>query len=544
MTVSVSAPGSIHSIDHVVFMLQENHSFDNYFGMLNPYRVANNWTTSEDGQQYTVDGIDDKLGTIKVLSDEQTANNQPGFSPFKFTSTCVDDETSSWLESYGQVNRYDFTVNRAINMDGFVHTAEGFGNYCAQNPGRCAGTFTDTTGQRAMGYYDQDFLNYYYYMASQFAVSDRWFTPVSSKSIPNRIATYTGGTTQGLAFNPFNDDGFTTQLNIPTIFGELEAAHKSWKIYYTTTDGHCKDADDCSAGVSAYPATTFTFFQEAHKFLYVPQSGEPCAAPTVGSSAVGDQANSFCIDPTHIAPLDQYFRDVKSGNLPSYAFIEAGYGFNDEHPGSGQSVLAGQMEVAKIVNAFMTSSSWKDSVFFLSYDESGGPYDHVPPVPGHSNDKTNADLATFIPVLSSQNIAVNADDYKPCAKSSDPLHCDLVGDVPGVRTPQDAPAVQGFAAQLGFRVPNMIISPFTRKHYVSHIPMDHTAIDRFVENLFIGPNAHLTNRDLAQPDLLNFFDFSAVPWSTPPTPPAPYQDPAGTDSCHAFSFAPSSPGTN
>ena len=39
-----------------------------------------------------------------------------------------------------------------------------------------------------------------------------------------------------------------------------------------------------------------------------------------------------------------------------------------------------------IVNSFMASPEWKDSVFFLSYDEGGGPYDHVPPVPGHSND--------------------------------------------------------------------------------------------------------------------------------------------------------------
>ena len=82
-------------------------------------------------------------------------------------------------------------------MDGFVHTAEGFAKYCASS-GSCPGKYTDTTGERAMGYYDQEFLNYYYYMASQFAVSDRWFSPISSKSIPNRIATFTGGTTQGL----------------------------------------------------------------------------------------------------------------------------------------------------------------------------------------------------------------------------------------------------------------------------------------------------------------------------------------------------------
>jgi len=81
--------------------------------------------------------------------------------------------------------------------------------------------------------------------------------------------------------------------------------------------------------------------------------------------------------------------------------------------------------------------------------------------------------------------------------------------------------VQGFTAQLGFRIPNMIISPFVRKHYVSHTPMDHTAVIKFVENRFIGSSAHLTARDAAQPNLLEFFDFNNIPWQTPPTPPAP-----------------------
>ncbi len=78
--------------------------------------------------------------------------------------------------------------------------------------------FTDIVGQRAMGYYDQDLLNYYYYMASQFAVSDRWFAPVSSKSTPNRIATMTGGTTQGLVKDPFVDDAVNGPLELKRSF--------------------------------------------------------------------------------------------------------------------------------------------------------------------------------------------------------------------------------------------------------------------------------------------------------------------------------------
>ncbi len=535
-TVTVATPGSLNSIDHVIFMLQENHSFDNYFGMLNPYRGANHRNVGDDGTIYTVDGIDDKLGSISNQDDQGNS-----YSPFKLTSTCVDDMTSSWLESYGDVSRYDFSPTRAINMDGFVHTAEGFAKFCTESSsGQCAGTFTDTTGQRAMGYYDESTLNYYYDMASQFAVSDRWFTPVSSKSIPNRIATYTGGTTRGLVLDPFRDDGVTSQLATPSIFKELDSVGVSWKIYYTVTLGGCFDEDDCSSVNNAnYPATTFSSFEDSYKYLYIPSKSADgttaaCVAPAVGSSAVGDPSNSFCIDPNHIAPLSHYKRDVANNKLPAYAFIEAGYGVNDEHPGSGQSVLTGQAQVASIVNALMNSSSWKDSVFFLAYDEAGGPYDHVPPVPHHSNDWTNPSLGSLTDIA---GIAVNADSLNPCAPpapGTPTTYCDVPAGDPGASS-SDAAAQQGFAAQLGFRVPNMVISPFTRKHYVSHTPMDHTAIVKFVENRFIGPNAHLTNRDAAQPDLLEFFDFTRAPWSVPPTPQVPF---SSTSSCHSASFAP------
>jgi phospholipase C len=65
----VNPSGTVQDVDHVIFMLQENHTFDNYFGMLNPYRKANStngqpWNIGDDGNTYNVDGIDDKLTTI------------------------------------------------------------------------------------------------------------------------------------------------------------------------------------------------------------------------------------------------------------------------------------------------------------------------------------------------------------------------------------------------------------------------------------------------------------------------------------------------
>jgi len=530
-SASSGSGSSAQSIDHVIFMLQENRSFDTYFGMLNPYRKANGWNIGDDGKDYEVDGIDDKLSKFANVNDQGVS-----FGLFQFTTTCIDDLTSAWLESYGDVNENDFLATRPMLMNGFVHTAEG---YAASGVG--VGAFTDLQGQRAMGYYDQGFLNYYYYMASQFAISDRWFSPVSSKSTPNRIATITGGTTQGLVKDPFVDDKFTTQLTIPTIFGELAKAGVTWRIYYTVNEGGCTDPDgDCSTTgkPDAFPAISFADFTDSQPYLFIPPTPGVCTPPTVPSQqAVGDSQNAFCIDTGHIAPLSQYFTDVQNGTLPSYAFIEAGYGVNDEHPGSGQSILNGQAEVASIVNALMSSSSWKDSVFFLSYDEPGGPFDHVPPVPGQTNLNTDASLGVTSDISS---IAVNADSFFPCLPSggTPTLHCDLDTTDPGAN-PSDAPAVQGFAAQLGSRVPNLIISPFARRHYVSHTPMDHTAVIEFVENRFIGNSAHLTARDAAQPNLMEFFDFTGVPWATPPTPPAPASTQSlGQNTCHPQTMGP------
>lgn len=70
----------------------------------------------------------------------------------------------------------------------------------------------------------------------------------------------------------------------------------------------------------------------------------------------------------------------------------------------------------------------------------------------------------------------------------------------------------------GYRVPNIVISPFAKKSYVSHTVADATAVLKFIETRFKLPN--LTKRDAAQIDMTEFFDFANPPWLTPPKPPA------------------------
>ena len=314
----------------------------------------------------------------------------------------------------------------------------------------------------------------------------------------------------------------------------------SWKIYYTVTQGLCLDEDDCLAsGNSVYPATDFSNLTYSYQSICTSPAPEQRARRRRSHRAlsVTRPTHSASIRPTSRL-LPTYFTDLTNGTLPSFAFIEAGYGHNDEHPGSGQTILNGQAQVANIVSALMASSSWKDSVFFLSYDEGGGPYDHVPPVPGHSNDFTSPSLGA-IPDIS--QIAVNPDRYNPCVPTggTPTLHCDLYATDPGAN-PADAAAVQGFAAQIGFRVAehsDIPIHPAALCLAHSDGPYGDHQVCRRTDSS--GPSAHLTARDAAQPNLLDFFDFSAVPWSTPPSPPTPVSAQSlGYDSCTPANFAP------
>jgi phospholipase C len=130
----------------------------------------------------------------------------------------------------------------------------------------------------------------------------------------------------------------------------------------------------------------------------------------------------------------------------------------------------------------MTGPSWKDSAFILTYDEFGGFYDHVPPQPAVSPD------------------GIPPQDLLPgdiCTTGSGP-NCDFV--------------------LTGYRVPLVVISPYSKKNYVSHSVADTTAILKLVETRF-GLQA-LSARDAAQIDMsTEFFDFTTAAWVTPPAPP-------------------------
>lgn len=436
------AQGQAHdltAINHIIVMLQENRSFDHYFGHLPDYWKANNFPqatngTTFDGESSNASNVDDTGATVNA---------------FNLATACTENPSPSWDEEHVDRNRHNPTDSNTAPMDGFVHTAgkdaAGFGFY-------------DVLGHRAMGYYTGDQLNYYYFMASSFATSDRWFSPVMTRTQPNRMYLY-AATSAGHVY-PLKSN--SPQLSNRTIFELLQDHGISWKIYVHP------DRNGCATPSCLYAQSYLNQF-------------------TYGQYVINHMPDKF-------VSTSQLMSDIQNGTLPQVAFVEpASEVALDEHSSDDDvagapNVQSGAAYVSSFINALMASSSWKDSLFVLTFDEAGGFYDHVPPQPATPPDSIEypSDLQT---TSSGNDICYG--------NTSDP--------------------VCGFFVT-GNRVPLVVISPFTKKNYVSHTVMDYTAILKLIETRFGLPS--LTSRDASEPDMTEFFDFANVPWATPPKPPA------------------------
>jgi len=460
VTATFDASQDISALNHIVFMAQENRSFDHYFGALRAYWAANgipdqsfnglpqfNPTEGEPplkGPAPTNPGCDPAFPPPKSCKVD---SGSPQIESYQLITQCVENPGDDWSPSHVDWNLLD-PLSGTPTLDGFVFESAQYA--------RRKQRFNDVGGLRAMGYNDGTDLNYYYFMATNFATSDNWFAPVMTRTPPNR-QYLVAGTSQGYVHKiPLTDPPLTAT----TIFQVLQQAGITWKIYVNPQGSSCTG----------------------------PPYDPSCL---LGLSVIQDFAWGQTI-PTHypknIAPMSEYFTDLQNGTLPNVALIEpasdAGY---DEHPSNTDTALTniqtGANYVSSLINALMNSPSWRDSAFILTFYEAGGFYDHVPPAP-----------------------TVSPDGIKPV---------DL-GENDVCYPPQTGPTCD--FVYTGYRLPLIVVSPFTKKNYVSHTAADLTAILKLIETRFNLQS--LTNRDAAQMDMTEFFDFKNPPWMTPPTPPA------------------------
>src|SRR5580700_10162787 len=174
-----------------------------------------------------------------------------------------------------------------------------------------------------------------------------------------------------------------------------------------------------------------------------------------------------------LAHIDEFFADAKAGTLPSFSLVEPNYTEQSEE--DPQDVQFGDQFMAQVVNAVLSSPNWPSTMLIWTYDEHGGYYDHVPPPP-----------------------AIPPDDVPPALKPGDP---------PG-----------GFD-RYGFRVPAGVVSPYSKKNFVSHTIYDHTSILKTVEEKWNLPA--LTRRDANANSLFDMLDLEKKPaYLKPPKLPA------------------------
>jgi len=393
---STRAPGTPDSnipIENILIIMQENRAFDHYFGQLNQF-----------GYNGEVDGLTEEMSNPDV-------DGTP-VPPFHQQSYCTDDTDHEWDGAHLEWN--------LGQNDQFV----------IQNT--TPGTHD---GVRAMSYYDQSDLPYYYALANHFSIGDRYFSSVLGPTYPNRFFLLTG-----TAFGHIRNDPNTSQEEFAqfTIFDQLNEYGVTWKYYFTDR-----------------PIT----------LLFAPM---------------------FLRNIDKMALIEDYFVDLERNRLPQVVFLESSFTGNpsgDEHPPSDFQV--GQASVAMRIDAFLQSKYWADSVLFLTYDENGGFFDHLPPP------------EACIP-----------DDIPPMLEKG---------------------SYQAEYDRYGFRVPFVAISPYTKRHHVSHEVYDHTSILKFIETKFNLPA--LTLRDANANPFLDVFDFSNPQLEVPQLPPAKI-DPDKLAECH------------
>jgi len=330
------ATSGIHKIKHVIVIMQENRSFDNYFGT---YPGAK-------GIPPHVCLHDPRNGGCRrpwVDHHDSNGNNPHAETPFQ-----------------ADVN--------GGKMNGFVAVAERM--MCRPKPARCR--------PDVMGYHTAAEIPNYWAYAKNFVLNDHMFEPVKSWSLPEHLYLVSGWSAKcrtrspmscvssiggPYAVKPFGRAVHRelttgrTSINLAwtDITWLLHANHVSWAYYVQRgTEPDCADdsAETCApvrqrAGTPGIwnPLPLFDDVQQDHQLH-------------------------------HVRSLGAYFHAAKAGNLPSVSWITPSDP-NSEHP--PESVHRGQAYVTAVINAAMKSPDWKSTAIFLGWDDWGGFYDHVMP---------------------------------------------------------------------------------------------------------------------------------------------------------------------
>ena len=290
-------------IKHFMAVMQQNHTFDNYFGA---------YPGSE--------GIPPDICLPETLPESESGETSC-VAPFE-----IGDHPISDLSHTDDVFKAQY---RNGLMDGFVATLNS----------------RHQDGTLAMGHYGESELAYYWNLADEYVLFDRYFTSAHNGSIMNRMYWVSGS--PGTGENRIPSTGFE---DIPTIFDALQERGISWKFYIRNFDPNLN-------------------YRSLKELDYLPPQVQ--WVPLLSM-------DRFLDDPelsSHIVDLDEYYTDLENNTLPAVSyFLLLGA---SEHPIS--DIKLGQRVMRTMIQTLMQSDSWESSAIMITYDDWGGWYDHVPP---------------------------------------------------------------------------------------------------------------------------------------------------------------------
>ncbi|MDQ6617665.1 MAG: alkaline phosphatase family protein [Actinomycetota bacterium] len=406
-------------IRHIVVVMMENHSFDNYLGVLGR---GDGLPTDEHGLVCATNPTSDG---VPVLATHLGSTTQHVGVP-----------TQSWEASHLQ---WDDGAN-----DGFARAAE------AGHP--------DDGPAIAMGYWTAADLPFYHGLARTFPLADRWFSSCLGPTFPNRRFLLSG-TANGLT-----SDLLAEILDYPqngTIFDLLTSHGISWVNYHSVS--HTGPILRRVAGVHSHRVGRHL------RRMIGRLRTEPGAAKRFLQFSGDAYPLGLLRYLAHLRSIDQFCTDAARGKLPAVSIVDPDFcADSEENP---QDIRLGQAFAARVINAAMGGADWMGTLLVWCYDEGGGYYDHVPPP-----------------------AAPEPDERQPEAEG--PWRFD----------------------RYGFRVPAVLVSPYARPDYVSHVERDHTSVLKLIERKWNLPS--MTARDAAADDLLDMVDLDAPPaFATPPDLP-------------------------
>jgi phospholipase C len=385
------AGSDLGAIEHVVFLMQENRSFDHYYGTYPGAR-----------------GFDDhpknKLGNF---AQAWPGGRDKTLLPFHFDSAsgigeCTQDLDHGWPAEHS-------SWNKGTN-DAFVSTHVQ-SDY--QGPEH---------GVNTMGYYTRKDIPFYYALADAFTLCDNYHCSVMGPTHPNRLMALSGtidpaGAAGGPVVITNGSSDAVYSVHWDTMPEVLEDAGVSWKVYNPTgtlyTPGTFEKYGILSDAIlpyfSQYKDPSSTLYQKAFLPLY---------------------------------PND-FVSDIAAGTLPAVSWIIPPLGY-DEHPSSPPAL--GEWFTSQVLSALVSNPEvWSKTVLFHMYDENDGFFDHV--VPPVAPKGTPGEYLTVSPI------------------------------------PDDAGGTAG-PIGMSFRVPMLVLSPFSRGGHVASEVFDHTSQLRFLEERF------------------------------------------------------------